>query len=243
MLHATHEHLASKNENKRQKNIWTVVRSHERGHNGQGGLVLVCWAVCFNTQELVLWLYTHARMHTNCIHATLTQTHAPTHARNTHTYTRIHARTQHSHAHMHAHTSTPHDQHTLSRSSAQPTCACAHIRPWQTHTQPGESRARGGVLSRLRKFVLIWPFPYANWQVGPTRNMVNLTSQHGTTQTIWPVNRVQSDAELWASDRIITAKTYMVTVISLFWSSVTVLRFSLYRPSKTTSLHVLACYI
>ena len=37
MLCATHGHLASKNENKRQKNILTVVRSHDRGHNGQGG--------------------------------------------------------------------------------------------------------------------------------------------------------------------------------------------------------------
>ena len=172
-------------------------------------------------------------MHTNCMHAILTRTHAPTHARNTHTYTRSHARTQHSHAHTHACMHTPYDQHTLSRSSAQPTRACAHIRPWQTHTQPGDSRARGGVLSCLCKFVFIWPFPYANWQVGPTRNMVNLTSQHGAMQTIWPVNRVQSDAELWASDRI----------ISLFWNSVTVLRFSLCRPSKTTSLHILACYI
>ena len=209
MLRATQGHLASKNENKRQKNIWTVVRSHDRGHSGQGGLVLVCWVVCFNTQELVWWLYTHARMHTNCIHATLTQTHAPTHARNTHTYTRSHARTQHSHArtqHSHAHTSIPHDQHTLSCSSAHPTRACAHVRPWQTHTQPGDSRARVGVLSPLRKFVFIWPFAYANWHVGPTRNLVNLTSQHGAMQTIWPVNRVQSDAELWASDCIITAK-------------------------------------
>ena len=85
-----------------QKYIWTVVRSHDRGHNGQGGLVLVCWAVCFNTQELMWWLYTHARMHTNCMHATLTRTHAAMHARNTHTYTRSHARTQHSHARMHA---------------------------------------------------------------------------------------------------------------------------------------------
>ena len=160
MLCATHGHLASKNENKRQKNILTVVWSHDRGHNGQGGLVLVCWAVCFNTHELVWWLYTQARMHMNCMHATLTQTHAPTHARNTHTYTRSHART---HTRMHAHTSTPHDQHTLSRSSAQPRRACAHIRPWQTHTQPGDSRARVGVLSRLRKIVFIWPFPYANW--------------------------------------------------------------------------------
>ena len=186
MLRATHGHLASKNENKQQQNIWTLVRSHDRGHSGQGGLVLVCWAVCFNTQELVWWLYTHARMHTNCIHPTLTQTHAPTHARNTH---------------MHIHTHACTHQYTT-----RPTRACAHIRPWQTHTQPGDSRARVGALSCLRKFVFIWPFPYAKWQVGPTRNVVNLTSQHGATQTIWPVNRVQSDAELWASDRIITAK-------------------------------------
>ena len=33
MLRATHGHLASKNENKRQKNIWTVVQSHVRGHS------------------------------------------------------------------------------------------------------------------------------------------------------------------------------------------------------------------
>ena len=68
------------------------------------------------------WCGDYTHMHTNCMHATLTRTHARTHARNTHTYTRSHAR-------MHAHTSTPHDQHTLSRSSAQPTHACAHIRP------------------------------------------------------------------------------------------------------------------
>ena len=140
--------------------------------------------------------HSHKHMHPRT-HATLTRTHAATHARNTHTHT---------HTRMHAHTSTPHDHHTLSRSSAEPTRACAHIRPWETHTQPGDSRARVGALSRLRKFVFIWPFAYANWQVGPTRNMVNLTSQCGATQTIWPVNRVQSDAEPWASDRIITAK-------------------------------------
>ena len=119
MLRATHGHLASKNENKRQKNIWTVVRSHDRGHSGQGGLVLVCWAVCFNTQELVWWLYTHARMHTNSIHTALTQTHAPTHARNTHTYTRSHARTQHSHAHTHACMHTPVHHTTNTHSHAQ----------------------------------------------------------------------------------------------------------------------------
>ena len=145
MLRATHGHLASKNENKRQKNIWTVVRSHDRGHSGQGGLVLVCWAVCFNTQELVWWLYTHARMHTNCIHATLTQTHAPTHTRNTHTYTRSHARTQHSHAHTqhsHAHTHThacthqytTRPTHTLTLKSSTYTCMRAHQALTDTYT-------------------------------------------------------------------------------------------------------------
>ena len=149
----------------------------------------------------------HTRPHAHEPHARNTHTNTcTTNARNTHTYTRSHARTQHSHAHTHACMHTPHDQHTLSWSSAQPTHACAHIRPWQTHTQPGGSRTWVGVLSRLRKFVFIWPFPYVNWQVGPTRNMVNLTSQHGAMQTIWPVHRVQSDAEVWASDRIITTK-------------------------------------
>ena len=153
------------------------------------------------------YTHTHARTRTaSCNTHTNTCTHARTQHSHVHTQPRTHATLTRTHARMHAHTSTPHDQHTLSRSSAQPTRACAHIRPWQTHTQPGDSRARVGALSRLRKFVFIWPFPYANWQVGPTRNVVNLTSQHGATQTIWPVNRVQSDAELWASDRIITAK-------------------------------------
>ena len=53
----------------------------------------------------------HMQPHT---HTTLTHTHAAMHACNTHTHgtlTRTHAR-------MHAKTSTPHDQHTLSRSSA-----------------------------------------------------------------------------------------------------------------------------
>lgn len=77
------------------------------------------WAVCFNTQELVWWLYTHARMHTNCMHATLTRTHAPTHARNTHTYTRSHAGTQHSHAHTHARMHTPVHHTTNTHSHAQ----------------------------------------------------------------------------------------------------------------------------
>ena len=66
------------------------------------------------------YTHTHARMHMNCMHATLTRTHAPTHTRNTHTYTRSYACT---------HACTHHPTNTLSRSSAQPTRACAHIRP------------------------------------------------------------------------------------------------------------------
>ena len=44
--------------------------------------------------------------------------------------------------------------------------------------------------------------------MGPTRNVVNLTSQHGAMQTIWPVNRVQSHAEHSGSERIITENVY-----------------------------------
>ena len=205
MLRATHGHLASKNEKKRQKNILTVVWSHDRGHSGQGGLLLVCWAVYVNTQELVWWLYTHARMHTNCTqhshkhmhprtHATLTRTHAATHARNTH-----------AHTHTCMHTPVHHTTNTHSHAQVLYTCMRTHPALTDTYTTR-DSRTRVGALSRLRKFVFIWPFPYANWQMGPTRNMVNLTSQHGATQTIWPVNRMQSDAKLWASDRIIIAK-------------------------------------
>ena len=104
-----------------------MVRSHDRGHSGQGGLVLVCWAVCFNTQELVWGLYTHARMHRNCIHATLAQTHAPMHARNTHTYTRSHARTQHSYAHTHTCKHTPVHHTTNTHSHAQVLNVDVHV--------------------------------------------------------------------------------------------------------------------
>ena len=156
MLRATHGHLASKNENKRQKNIWTVVRSHDRRHSGQGGLVLVCWAVCFNTQELVWWLYTHARMHTTCIHATLTQTHAPTHARNTHTYTRSHARTHatltRTHACMHAHTTRPTHTRTLKCS----TYTCMH-----THTQLGWASDR--INTRKCIYWAQWAYYEVHW--------------------------------------------------------------------------------
>ena len=132
MLHATHEHLASKNENKRQKNILTVF---EVMTAGTADKVALYWyaepSVLTHRSWCGDYIHRHACTRTTCTqhshkhmhprtHTTLTRTHAATHARNTHTHT---------HAHMHAHTSTPHDQHTLSRSSAQPTRACAHIRP------------------------------------------------------------------------------------------------------------------
>ena len=65
------------------------------------------------------YTHTHARMHTNCMHATLTRTHAATHARNTHTYTCSHTRTQHSHAHTHACMHTPVHHTTNTHSHAQ----------------------------------------------------------------------------------------------------------------------------
>ena len=138
MLRATHGHLASKNENKRQKNIgrWFEVMTA-----GTADKVALYWYAepsilthrswcgdyththaCTQTASTQ---YLHKHMHP-CTHATLTCTHATrTHA----TLTRTHATLTCTHARMHAHTSTPHDQHTLSRSSAQPTRACAHIRP------------------------------------------------------------------------------------------------------------------
>ena len=180
MLRATHGHLASKNESKRQKNIGRLFEVMTAGTTDK---VALYWYAEPSVLTHVSWWCDYTHTHT-CTRTAWTQ-HSHEHMQ-----PRTHATLTRTHARMHAHTSTPHDQHTLSRSSAQPTRACAHIRPWQTHTQPGDSRARGGVLSRLHKFVFIWPFHYANWQVGPTRNVVNLTSQHGTTQTIWPVNRV-----------------------------------------------------
>ena len=141
MLRAMHGHLASKNENKRQKNIgqWFEVMTA-----GTTDKVALYWYAEPSVLTHISWCgdytHTHACTRTACTqhshehmhprtHATLTHTLVATHARNTHTYTRSHARTQHSHAHTHACMHTPHDQHTLSRSSAQPTLACAHIRP------------------------------------------------------------------------------------------------------------------
>ena len=56
--------------------------------------------------------YTHTHM--NCMHATLTRTHAAPHAPNTHTYTRSHARTSHAHTHACMHTPVHHTTNTHS---------------------------------------------------------------------------------------------------------------------------------
>src|SRR5215216_2533727 len=112
MLRATHGHLASKNENKRQKNIgrWFEVMTA-----GTADRVALYWYAEPSVLTHRSWCgdYTHT-------HTTLTRTHAATHARNTHTHTRTHACTHHttnthSHAqvlnlHVHAHTSDP-DRH------------------------------------------------------------------------------------------------------------------------------------
>ena len=132
MLRATHGHLASKNENKRQKNIgrWFEVMTA-----GTTDKVALYWYVEPPILTHMRWCgdYTHkhACTQTACTqdshehmqprtHTTLTRTHAATHARNTHTHTRTHACTHHatnthSHAqvlnlHVHAHTSGP-DRH------------------------------------------------------------------------------------------------------------------------------------
>ena len=137
MLLATHGPLASKNENKREINIrwWFEVMTA-----GTANKVALYWyaepSVLTHRSWCGDYTHTHActrtastqhshkHMHPRT-RATLTHTHAATHA----TLTRTHATLTRTHARMHAHTSTPHDQHTLSRSSAQPTRACAHIRP------------------------------------------------------------------------------------------------------------------
>ena len=137
MLHAMHGHLASKNENKRQKNIWTVVRSHDRGHIGQGGLVLVCWAsVLTHRSWCGDYTHTHACTRTACMqhshehmhhrtHATLTCTHAATHARNTHTHTCMRACT-------HQYTTRP--THTLTLKCSTYTCMRTHQALTDTYT-------------------------------------------------------------------------------------------------------------
>ena len=152
MLRATHGHLASKNENKRQKNIgrWFVVMTA-----GTADKVALYWyaepSVLTHRSWCGDYTHTHActrtastqqshkHMHPRT-HATLTRTHAATHARNTHTHacmhTPVHHTTNtHSHAqvlnlHVHAHTSGP-DRHihnqVIPAHGLEPCHACVNL--------------------------------------------------------------------------------------------------------------------
>ena len=153
MLRATHGHLASKNENKRQKKIFG--RWFEVMTAGPADKVALYWyaepSVLTHRSWCGDYTHTHACTRTACTqhshehmqprtHATLTRTHAATHARNTHTHTRTHACTHHttnthSHAqvlnlHVHAHTSGP-DRHihnqVIPAHGLEPCRACVNL--------------------------------------------------------------------------------------------------------------------
>ena len=118
MLRATHGHLASKNENKQQKNIgrWFEVMTA-----GTADKVALYWyaepSVLTHRSWCGDYTQTHACTRTACTqhshehmhprtHATLTRTHAATHARNTHMHTRTHACTHNTHLSRVHHTCT-----------------------------------------------------------------------------------------------------------------------------------------
>ena len=137
MLRATHGHLASKNENKRQKNIgwWFEVMTVGTADN----LALYWYAepsVLTHRSWCGDYTHTHACARTACTqhshehmqphtHATLTRTHAATHARNTHTHTRTHACT-------HQYTTRP--THTLTLKCSTYTCMHTHQALTDTYT-------------------------------------------------------------------------------------------------------------
>ena len=130
MLRATHGHLASKNENKRQKIFgrWFEVMTA-----GTTDKVALYWYAEPSVLTHMSWCgdYTHTHACTRtastqhshkhmhpCTHATLTRTHAATHTCNTHTHTRnthTHSRNTHTHTRTHARTPPPHT-HTKSTS-------------------------------------------------------------------------------------------------------------------------------
>ena len=137
MFRATHGHLASKNENKRQKNIgrWFEVMTA-----GTADKVALYWyaepSVLTHRSWCGDYTHTHActrtastqhshkHMHPRT-HATLTRTHAATHARNTHTHTRTHACT-------HQYTTRP--THTLTLKCSTYTCMRTHQALTDTYT-------------------------------------------------------------------------------------------------------------
>ena len=123
MLRATHGHLASKNENKRQKIFGRWFKVITAGTTDK---VAMYWYAEPSVLTHRSWCgdYTHTRMHTNSIHATLTQTHAPTHATLTPTHAATHARNTHTHTRTHActHQYTTRPTHTLTLKCSTYTC-------------------------------------------------------------------------------------------------------------------------
>ena len=171
MLRATHGHLASKNENKRQKNIGRWFELMTAGIADKVALywyavpsVLTHRSWCgdythTHTCTRTAWTqHSHEHMHPRT-HATLTRTHVATHARNTHTHARnthTHTRNTHTHTRTHActHQYTTRPTHTLTLKCSTYTCMRTHQALTDTYTT-GDSLARAGALSRLRKFVFI----------------------------------------------------------------------------------------
>ena len=133
MLRATHGHLASKNENKQQKNIgrWLEVMT-----GGTAEKLALCWyaepSVLTHMSRCGDNTHTHACTRTASTqhmhpltHATLTRTHTAMHARNTHTHARTHACT-------HQYTTRP--THTLTLKCSTYTCMCTHQALTDTYT-------------------------------------------------------------------------------------------------------------
>ena len=155
MLRATHGHLASKNENKRQKNIGRWFKVMTAGTTDKVALywyaepsVLthMSWCgdyththACTRTTSMqhshkhmhprTQHSHVHTQPHTHATltrtHATLTRTHAGTHARNNHTHTRTHACT-------HQYTTRP--THTLTLKCSTYTCMRTHQALTDTYT-------------------------------------------------------------------------------------------------------------
>ena len=143
-----HEHLASKNENKRQKKFGRWFEVMTAGTTDKVALywyaepsVLTHRSWCgdyTHTHTCTRTAHTqhsHVHMHPRT-HATLTRTHAATHARNTHT----HSHNAHTHTRMHAcmhactHQYTTRPTHTLTLKCSTYTCMCTQQALTHTYT-------------------------------------------------------------------------------------------------------------
>ena len=138
MLRATHGHLASKNENKRQKNIgrWFEVMTA-----GTADKVALYWyaepSVLAHRSWCGDYTHTHACTRTTSTQHSHKHMHPRTHATLTRTHAATHARTQHSHAHTHAcmHTPVHHTTNThLTLKCSTYTCMRTHQALTDTYT-------------------------------------------------------------------------------------------------------------